>query len=196
MGKDLLSLAVLSDADMRQHLFLKDLPGVQDALVAEHALRRAALADVVERDGAILDYESLLERGAHHLHQLRVRKVVHDMLEYVAVSDEAERAEDDHYRHFLPNVWQRAVDGRAIDTLHRVAGKQPHVHRRGGARGIEARLELGHVRVLGGLLLREDVYGVVGHLLLCYQHLLRAIYHKVAALVVWALAQVGQLAVV
>ena len=34
MGKDLLSLAVLSDADMRQHLFLKDLPGVQDALVA------------------------------------------------------------------------------------------------------------------------------------------------------------------
>ena len=118
------------------------------------------------------------------------------MLEYVAVSDKAERAEDDHYRHFLPNVWQRTVDGRAIDTLHRVAGKQPHVHRRGGARGVEARLELGHVRILGGLLLREDVHGIVGHLLLCYQHLLRAVYHKVAALVVRALAQVGQLAVV
>ena len=132
-AKDLLSLAVFSNPDVWQHLFLKDLPGVEDALVAEHALRRAALADVVERNGAILDDESLLERGAHHLHQLRVREVVHDMLEYVAVSDEAERAEDDHYRHFLPNVWQRTVDGRAIDTLHRVAGKQPHVHRRGGA---------------------------------------------------------------
>lgn len=121
--KDLLSLAVFSDTDVRQHFFLKDLPGVEDAFVAEHALRRAALADVVERDGAILDDESLLERGAHHLHQLRVREVVHDMLEDVAVGDEAERAEDDHYRHFLPNVWQRTVDGRAIDALHRVAGK-------------------------------------------------------------------------
>jgi hypothetical protein len=118
------------------------------------------------------------------------------MLEDVAVGDEAERAEDDHYRHFLPNVWQRTVDGRAIDALHRVAGKQPHVHRRGRARRIEARLELGHVRVLRGLLLREDVYGIVGHLLLCYEHLLRTVYHEVAALVVWALAQVGQLAVI
>jgi hypothetical protein len=60
-GKDLLSLAVFSDADVRQHLFLKDLPGVEDAFVAEHTLCRAALADVVERDGAILDDESLLE---------------------------------------------------------------------------------------------------------------------------------------
>jgi len=46
---------------VRQHLFLKDLPGVEDAFVAEHTLCRAALADVVERDGAILDDESLLE---------------------------------------------------------------------------------------------------------------------------------------
>ena len=61
VAKDLLSLAVFSDADVRQHLFLKDLPGVEDAFVAEHTLCRAALADVVERDGAILDDESLLE---------------------------------------------------------------------------------------------------------------------------------------
>ena len=69
-------------------------------------------------------------------------------------------------------VWEGTGRGRGVGT----------------ARGLAS--------ALGGLLLLEDVDGVVSHLLLRDEHILRAVDHKVPALVVRALAKVGELSVV
>ena len=178
----LLRLAVFGGAHVRQRLLLEDLPRVLDALVARHAHRRATLADEVHGDLLRLDDEGLLERRTHHLHERRVGEVAHDVLEDLAVGDEAEGTEDDHDRHGVADVRHRRVDARARHALDLAGIEEPHVHRRRRPRVVHRRLYLRDVRVLARLLLLKDVDGVVGHLLLGDQHLLGAVDDKVAAL--------------
>ena len=118
------------------------------------------------------------------------------MLEDLAVGHEAEGAEADHHWDRVPNVRDGHVDARARDALDLPDVEKPNVHRRCGARVVDARLDLGDVRVFGRLLLLEDVHRVVRHLLLSDEHLLRAVDHEVASLVVRALSKVGKLLVV
>jgi hypothetical protein len=183
-------------AHVREELLLEELARVRDALLARRADRGAALADVVERDLLALDREGLFDRGAQRLEHLRVGKVVDDVLEDVAVGDKAERAEDDQNRDVGAHVGQRRAD--RLPRAARRARAAQHLDRHRRHRAVAALGRRAHLRlerVLARLALAEDVHVVVRHPLLRDEHLLGAVDHEVAALVIGALAELREVRV-
>ena len=191
----LLRLAVLVDADVGEELLLENLLGVLDALRPGHPHRATTLADEVQRHLLRLNHLSLLDGVAEQLHHLVILEIVHEVLQDVLVRDEPERPE----HHEEGNLCSDVRDGDADDTrlvlgARRVAepcharARRPRAALRGGS-------ALGDPHVLTGLPLLKDVDVVGAHLLLRDEHLLGAVDDEVAALIVRALAELGELLV-
>mmetsp|Transcript_5657 Transcript_5657/g.11878 ORF Transcript_5657/g.11878 Transcript_5657/m.11878 type:complete len:546 (-) Transcript_5657:105-1742(-) len=197
-------LAAHLRADVRQHLLLQDTGRVSDPIVLGDVLGAASSSNKIQRHVLPLDDEGLLERGPEDVHHLPVRQVVHDQLDDVAIRHVPKRAEHHHDGHVRTDVRQRRPD---LVALHRAvlgaASALPSlvVHldvQRGGGTGRILHLgpRLDHPRKFTRVLLFEGVHVVVRHALLRHDHFFRAVDDEVSALVVDALAQIGQLRVV
>mmetsp|Transcript_10450 Transcript_10450/g.26295 ORF Transcript_10450/g.26295 Transcript_10450/m.26295 type:complete len:430 (-) Transcript_10450:421-1710(-) len=177
----LFGLVELTHRNVRQHLTLHDVLCVLETFVTTQTDHRTTTTDVVERHLTILNHVRLGQTGTKHVEHLPIGgiEIVADVLEDLAIALEAERTEHDHCRDILPNVGQRSVDVAAS------ASHQLEVHGGAGpAAALQTGAHLGHVAELGGRRLRKDVHMIGTHLLLRHQHLLGAVDHKVAALIV------------
>jgi len=154
---------------VRQQLLVQDVARKGNPLGARGARRARALADVVERRLLGLHRERFLDRRAQGVEHLGVGGVVHDVFNDVAVRRQPQRAERDDDRHIRFRVGQRhaqrlpAARPRARELAHRDGGL-------GLDRALGRRPALGRPGVFGGGLF-EDVAMVVGHALLCDEHL-------------------------
>lgn len=173
--------------DVRQHLLLEDLLSVAQPPIPLEAGGGAAPADEVERDRLVLDGESLLDGRLEHLKQLGVVPVVADVLEDVAVRNDAEGAEDDHDWDVGLDVRQGGADELAGDAAGRLFGARGLVHLdlHGGdglAAFFDGGPDLGEVGDGGRARFGKDVDVVGRHALLGDEHLFGAVDDKVASL--------------
>ena len=191
----LLRLAIFINPDVREELLLQNLPGVLDALISGHPHGAATLADEIQRHLLGLDHLRLLDGRAEEVHHLVVAKVVHNVLEDILVCHEAERAEHHEQGNLRADI--RKSDANHAGLALGAGGvHQPrHAARRRPGTALRRRSALRHPHVLARLALLEDVHVVGAHLLLRDENLLGSVDDEVAALVVGALAELGELLV-
>ncbi len=79
---------------MGQHLLLQDFLRIDGTLCTRKTSGGTTTTDKVEGDVAVLDDESLFDAWLEHLEHGSVVKVVADVLEHLAVGNNAERTED------------------------------------------------------------------------------------------------------
>ena len=124
-----------------------------------------------------------------------ILKVVDEVFQDVLVRDKSKRPEHHEEGNLRSDVRDGDADNTRLVLGSRRVAEPGHARARRPRAALWRGSALRDPHVLGGLPLLEDVYVVGAHLLLRDEHLLRSIDDKVAALVVRALAKLGELLV-
>eukprot|EP00126_Sphaerothecum_destruens_P005881 Sdes_comp19093_c1_seq1m9747 len=192
----LLGLAIVPNPNMRKHLLLQNLTRILDAAITRHSHGGSSRPNIIQRNQLLLNHKGFLQARFQHLSHLGILKIIHNMLQNIAIRNKPQRAKYHNNRNILPNVRNRSVNQlpQMAPTTSARSRHHFHVHCAGGScAAFQRGANFSNVRKFGGLFFFEYIHLIVAHFFLRNQHFFRAVDHKISPLITNTLVHIGQL---